>query len=205
MILWYLDRFGLPGTYRSVWTKLLTDSKISPLQVRTVSLHKDLGGTLLIKHGNRKAPTWNPMRETEIRSKISRDIELHRPDVIVLSAPESLCVTDLHPDEATLLKVRGSVYNVQGIPALVTLPMSAWSLQVSSKDIGQANYGEVDAETFDESHSETPDTVEGDDASEDRFWYEPVIVPVGKFMLIADTRKLGRLHRGEAGVIFNAY
>ena len=81
--------------------------------------------------------------------------------------------------------------------------MSAWLTQVSNKELGKANYGETDVDDFTE--QESADTAEGDDEAEDRFWYEPVIVPVGKFMIQCDLAKLSRLYHGRAGEMFDAY
>lgn len=217
-ILWFTDRFGIHGAYRAVWTRLLAGAGISVTRVRVISLHEQLKGTLLASLGNRKAPTWREDREHEIREQMQKDIQLYQPSVVVLSSPESLCVTDLRPEHATLHNLRGSLYSVFGVPALVILPMSAWTTQVSIKSTGEANYGESDEESFEqlvERQQEFPLVLDEESEQEaddfdsdldtDTFYYEPVIVPVGKFMLKADVAKLFRIWSGNMFEPFNAY
>jgi len=142
-VLWFLDRFGLPGKYRLLWAQMAREAGIKPTSVKFVSLHSILKGQLLTRYASRKAPTWVPEREAQLRQAIRAQIKLAGPSLkcVVLSAPESLSIIGLHPENATLNKLRGSVYQIDGIPHLVMLPMSAWLTQVTSKDIGAANYG----------------------------------------------------------------
>lgn len=251
MILWYVDRFGMPGQFRAIWATMLKRAGLPPIDVRLLSLHRDLGGTLLMRHGNRIAPTWIPERGMEIRQHIRQQVTELAPKCIVLAAPEALAVTPALPEYATLQQLRGSVYDVAGVPAIVMLPMSAWVTKVSTTALQAANYGESDeakwmesldreAESSAPGNSGVADSADAasdslpmlarepmagspiDDDSEDdddfgsgtentsheesdNFWYEPVMVPVGKFMLQADAHKLSRLYHGRAGEHFDAY
>jgi len=141
MIIWVFDRFGLPGKYHSIWLRLLKSSGIDPSKVRAVQLSRIIPGQLLTRYKSRKAPTWIPERENEIKLAISALIEASGATAVVLAAPESLAVLDMDPDFATLHNLRGSVYWRNGIPHIVMLPMSAWHTLVSQKEIGLANYG----------------------------------------------------------------
>lgn len=141
MIIWFLDRFGLPGRYFNIWQGLLHMHGIRPSAVKTYSLHRELSGQLLQRHGSRKAPTWVPERGPQIIHRIQELIDQHKPEAVVLAAPESLACLGLHPDHATLHNLRGSVYWRDDVPHIVMLPMSAWSAVVSQREIGAANYG----------------------------------------------------------------
>ena len=142
-VIWFEDRFSIKGQYLSVWLHTLKKAGIEPIRVARVNLHRSMHGQLLTKYGTRKAPTWRPERDAEILANMERIVNQHRDTVkaVVLASPESLVATGLDPYYATLGKLRGAVYEVAGVPAIVTLPMSAWFTQVSQKDIAVANYG----------------------------------------------------------------
>ena len=142
-VIWFEDRFSIKGQYLSVWLHTLKKAGIEPIRVARVNLHRSMHGQLLTKYGTRKAPTWRPERGAEILANMERIVNQHRDTVkaVVLASPESLVATGLDPYYATLGKLRGAVYEVAGVPAIVTLPMSAWFTQVSQKDIAVANYG----------------------------------------------------------------
>jgi hypothetical protein len=141
MILWLIDRFGLPGHYHRVWVRLLRDNYVPTNEVRVVSLHNVMKRQLLTKIGNRKAPTWIPDEGPAITRVIDGLIAQLKPRVVVCTSPESLACLGLDPEHATLHNLRGSVYWRSGVPHLVMLPMSAWFSLVSQKEIGAANYG----------------------------------------------------------------
>lgn len=260
MIVWFVDRFGLPGHYHRIWVRLLRDNYVPTSDVRVISLHAVMKRTLLHKHGTRKAPSWIPDEGPNIARTMAAIIEELKPKAVVLAAPESLACLGLHPDFATLHNLRGSVYWRSGVPHLVMLPMSAWNALVSQKEIGAANYGFESADEFtssrqqgqissegndsssiadrlqgngrdgsvggtrqlppadgydddaDESESELEDDsdlgdnrdrdlggssteIDRDEGEVDQFFYEPVLSPVGRFVLTADTQKLARILR----------
>jgi len=148
VILWYIDRFGLPGKYYTTWLIAIKSAGIEAQSTRVISLHKILNRQLLQRYASRKAPTWIPEAETVIKSTMRNLNESLKPQAVVLSSPESLAVLGLHPDHATLHKLRGSVYDIDGIPHIVILPISAWNVMVNQKDIGAANYGFESVEDF---------------------------------------------------------
>ena len=149
MILWFVDRFGLPGQYHRIWVRLLRDNYIPIQEVQVVSLHKLMAPKqLLTSYMTRKAPTWVPDLGPEITARINAIVAHLKPRAVVLAAPESLACLGLAPEHATLHSLRGSVYWRSGVPHLVMLPMSAWNSLVSQKEIGAANYGFENQETF---------------------------------------------------------
>lgn len=148
MILWYIDRFGLPGRYYTTWLTLLHQSGIPTQKVIAVSLHSLAKCTLLQRYASRKAPTWIPDEAGRITSLMATMNQRYKPEAIVLSSPESLVVTGVHPEHATLHKLRGSVYWIDSVPHIVILPMSTFFTMVNQKDIGAANYGFESAETL---------------------------------------------------------
>lgn len=218
-VLWFTDRFGIRGEYRSIWLQLLNNVGIRPTSVRVVSLHEELPGRLLTKFGSRSAPTWEPTREADILARMGKLVKEMGAglEAVVLAAPESLCALRLQPEHCTLGKLRGSVYDTFGVPTLVVLPMSAWTTQVSQRDVAMANYGLTsqdaltasadatdvtpESETFD-SDGESEATEEDTADEDDTFFYVPVMTPVGKMMIQFDVAKLGRLVTGKAGEHF---
>lgn len=141
MILWFVDRFGMPGEYQRIWFRVMTEAGLKPARVKLLSLHKLMGRQLLIKYGTRKAPTWIPEIGDLITAKINEIVEQTKPEAVVFAAPEALAFLGINPEVATLHTLRGSVYWRGKIPYLVTLPISAWKSMVNQKDIGAANYG----------------------------------------------------------------
>lgn len=160
-ILWFMDRFGLPGQYYSTWVKLLRDTNIPTKEVRVVQLHKVFAPRqLLTRLGSRKAPTWLPEMSSEITHTIDSYVKKTEARAVVLSSPESLACLGLAAEHATLHNLRGSVYWRSGVPHLVMLPMSAWFSMVSQKEISGANYGFESQETFTaarSSHGQVPE------------------------------------------------
>jgi hypothetical protein len=155
MILWFLDRFGLPGSYYHTWLNLLHSQGINPKSVRTLSLHAILQRQLLTKHGSRKAPTWIPSEGSSIITTIESLVKSSKATAVVLASPESLACIGVHPDHATLHNLRGSVYWRDGIPYIAMLPMSAWTSLVSQREIGAANYGFESQDKFAEGRAGT--------------------------------------------------
>lgn len=220
-ILWFVDRFGIPGAYKRIFIRLLGNAGLSPLDVVTSNLHTVLSGTLLEKYKNRKAATWVPNREKEIVGAMMQLAAIHQPKIIVISAPEALCILSLKPEVATLMNTRGGVYQVthkvtgedgkrrvtwEG-KIMVTLPISAWHTHMRSVsmaggrevDMIMAMGGDADSQDIEviediDDSLETPDPEDSDDPDDvDNFKHEPMVVPVGRVMLRFDYMKLGRL------------
>ncbi len=163
-ILWLSDRFGMPGQYRRMWVRALAQANLRPMEFEVVSLHQMIQGQLLMRLGSRKAPTWVPDMGERITTTVNRLIQQHKPQAVVLAAPEALACLGLAPEHSTLHNLRGSVYWRMGIPHLVTLPISAWNTMVTQKDIGAANYGFESAEKLSEARQagEVPQQASGE-------------------------------------------
>lgn len=216
MILWFIDRFGHPGSYHALWLKAVSQAGLNARDTRIVSLHRQMKGQLLTKYMSRKAPTWIPERANEIKATMAKYIVEVKPRLVVLSAPEALAILDIHPEHATLNALRGSVYWLHGVPFVVTLPITAWVTKVSTKDLHAANFGFESADQMqaaeaakdvtheepddsdDEAESDSDaDTSEADsdaaDSDHDSYFYEPVLSPVGQFAIVADYGKIKRI------------
>lgn len=209
---WYLDRFGLPGEHNSRWLSLLTHNRIDPICVEKYQLSRKFHEPLLTKYRNRKAPTWREDMVHRMKDFVDSRLYADKPKLIVVACPELLWMTGVDPEHATLMNLRGARYHYDCMagrfPLLVTLPMSAWSTHVTSKDIAAANYGMTEQEQFeshfaehDDNESDSDGDGETDRSSEDQLWYEPVIVSVGKFMLTADVKKIARYWNDKQGQI----
>jgi len=198
-VLWIMDRYGMPGQQRAAWANAAGQAGLSPMRVKLMSMHDVLKGTLLTHFANRKAPTWRPERAEDIRNALAGLRQRIRPCVVVLTAPETLLVSGLEASIATIDNLRGSVYVVDGIPHVVTMPMSAWTMHSSIKEIQHANYGMLSAEAMERSIGDSSED------EEDGFFYEPLQVPTGKFFIQADLRKIARIANGTAHTHFPAY
>ena len=161
-VIWFVDRFGINGSYKPVWLRMIHNANLRtesgeeslrPTEISVVSLHDHISGQLLTRYASRSAPTWRPDREEDIKAKMELIIRKAGPSLkaVVLASPESLAILNLHPEHATLSKLRGSVYELFGLPALVTLPMSAWFTKVSQRDMAVANYGLESADSMERS------------------------------------------------------
>lgn len=214
-VLWFEDRFGIKNNYLSAWLYAIKQAGLDPLHTKRINLHARLRGQLLTKYKNRKAPTWIPDRQQDIKDAMMTAVAeaggASRVSAIVLGAPESLACLDMDPESGTLARLRGSVYEFMGIPAIVTLPMSAWFTKVDQRDIEMANYG-VESEEDMASYASAKDItlIEGEDGDEesdeddsakeeeDLFFYIPVMTPVGKVMIQFDMAKTARIANGNA-------
>lgn len=209
-ILWLVDRTGFNGRLYGIWRKAMQAADMNDCIVHVVNLEKSMHMQLLQSYMTRKAPTWKPELALDIIMEIERLTELHRPHAVVLSSPESLAITAVPVESATLGKLRGSIYwRGEGtivspeIPHLVMLPMTAWVTLVSEKEIRGAELqvrNQIDdLDLTDEADGDpiSVNLMSDDDIDEDDgfFRYEPVLSPVGRFSITADLGKLNRVLR----------
>lgn len=194
-VLWFVDRAGFNGRLYGLWRNAMKAATLNDVIVQVVNLEKHLHKQLIQPYGNRKAPTWIPEYELEIETAITELIRTHDPHAVVLSAPETLGITGVPVESATLNALRGSVYWRDELPHIVILPMSAWVTMVSEKEIQGANdqvHSYLDRE---ETELYDGDSTGSEDEDDDPvfFRYEPILSPVGRFAITADLGKLNRL------------
>lgn len=200
-VLWITDRAGISGKLYGVWSQQVLTCGMAMAKIRITSLHANMKGTLLAPFRNRKAPTWRQDREADIKQAIHRLTKRGEYKIVVLTSPESLAVIGLSQEIATLDKLRGSVYHDEerGLTYLVTLPIASWYFKQSEKAIQSANYGLESEDAMNRAYEDA------DSDEVDTFYYEPMMIPTGKFFIMADMRKLSRLALDKAGKPFRAY
>jgi hypothetical protein len=211
-ILYIEDKIGITNNYMSLWRAICFQHDVHPDSIKHINLYRDFPLTKwLAPFRNRKAPTWHPSSAGLIREKLESAVDKFKPKLVVSACPASLSVLGLEPEVATLDNLRGGVYFPfparLELPMLITLPITAWHRSVKEKDLAAANRGFTDQEEFLESElhriSDVGDSDEETDINEEdtkalaeeagAMWYEPLIVPYGRFVLHADLQKAARL------------
>jgi hypothetical protein len=175
--------------------------------------------------GSRKAPTWNPDSLGAMRAGIADYIKKTNPALVICADPASIGLLGILPEIATLDKLRGGVYHPNigvDVPWVITLPISAWHSKIKEKDLATVNKGFTDKDSYIQAYSTitieadeddptdlesdspsvddpTPAVVDTQELTDDRepeaLYYEPIVVPYGRFVLVADMKKAGRLLR----------
>lgn len=195
-VLLFEDKLGISSGYESIWTNLLMNSGLVGKDIVRRNSFRSLGTKvqLLVKHGNRKAPGFNPDPQArhQIRQWVMSQVQNVAPAAIICMDPAILFIFNPDWDQATLDNLRGGVYKLLGIPTVVTLPITAWHTQKKEKDIARMNEGFIEEEEWEEEHG-------GDetDSELNQLWLEPLVVPYGKFVLRSDLEKLARILRRQ--------
>lgn len=193
-VLLFEDKLGISSGYESIWISLLMASGFLAADINRRNSFRSLGAKvqLLVKKGNRKAPGFNPdpAAQFKIRTWVNTQIQTLSPSGIICMDAAILFMMNPDWDQATLDNLRGGVYKLQGVPCVVSLPITAWHTQKKEKDIARLNEGHTDFTEWEEAHG-------GDesDAELNNIWLEPVTVPYGKFVLRKDLEKLNRILR----------
>lgn len=219
-ILYFEDKLGITTNYESLFRSIMHSVRLDPAGLRKFSLYRGYPHVnWLVPYANRKALTWNPERVHQIKEIVESVIRQVNPKLVICADPAALSVLGVPADYATLDVLRGGVYDFAGRKFLVTIPISAWHRQVKEKDLMIVNKGFTDKEEFNDyylgvegtSSSDSDDIpasgddVDGDDSvgggAEDEgddtpVFYEPLIVPYGRFVITADLKKARRLLAG---------
>lgn len=99
--------------------------------------------------------------------------------------------------QATLDRLRGGVYLIDGIPWLVMLPITAVNTKTKKADIAKLNSGFTERTEWEATQNSDDDDEEPDDDDQDDLarmeWHEPILVPMGRAMIRFDIQKAGRL------------
>lgn len=172
-ILYLTDQSGVTQGYEPAFTKLLAASGIYRNQIVVADIYK-LVPKPLKKYGNELTWKFDRDKTEEIQRAFESRVRAVRPDIIVVSCPAIIgMLVDWNLGAATLQKQRGSVYEWEGLPVIVTLPITALHRTVDSRLIANDDTGEVDT-------------------------YEPYTVKDGARILAWDWQKIGRIANGKA-------
>lgn len=168
-ILYMTDKFKVSRGYEPAFTKMLNKCGIKRMQVVLADIY-GIVDTPLIRKGNEKTWRFNPERKEAIRLAFEQRIQAVRPGIIVVSDPAVLGIlVGWDWNLATLDKCRGGVYHFNGIPVIVTYPITVINTHV------------------DES------LVDGED---DENKQQPYRVKSGAWILQRDWEKVGRYLHG---------
>lgn len=147
-ILYFTDKTGVSDGYKRSFNLLLLNAGINHQQVVITHIY-NLVSDPLVKKGNRKAPGFNPDRKREITDAFALRVDAIKPDIIVVSCPAVLgLLTDWDWGLATLDKCRGGVYDWQGIPVIVTIPITAIHQQVDERVLKDLEGEDVASEPY---------------------------------------------------------
>lgn len=198
-ILLFEDKLGITTGYESIWNGLLGVTGLLPYPLHRRSTYKAYGSKfqLLVKKGNRKSPGFNPDLEVqrELRLWVTRELNNIKPMIVLCMDPALFFLMNPDWDQATPDNMRGGVYEINGIPFICMLSISAWHNKKSDKDIARLNDGYTDEEEWEEEHGGD----ESDTENVGAIWLEPVSVPYGKFVLRKDLDKAYRILLREIG------
>ena len=139
-ILYFTDKFKVSKGYEPAFGRILKKAGIKRLQVFNTHIY-DLVDTPLIRKGNEKTWRFNPERKREIESVFRQRVQTIQPQLIVVSDPAVLGIlVGWDWNLATLDKCRGGVYYFDGIPCIVTYPITVVHTHVDES----LAYGEDD-------------------------------------------------------------
>lgn len=191
-ILIFEDKLGITAGYESIWANLMLSSGLARYDVIRRNSFRSLGKNLqlLVRKGNRVTPGFNPDEQAQykIRTWVLSQVQTLKPLGIICMDPVILFMLNPDWDQATLDTLRGGVYRIEGIPTVVSLPISAWHTKKQMKDIARMNEGHMEQDDWEMAH--------GGDESDlelNHLWLEPTVVPYGKFVLSADIKKFARV------------
>lgn len=169
-ILYLTDKAGISEGYRYQLNKILIRTGLKQGDVITTDIYGLMEGrkSPLYKFGNRSTWSLNPQKMEEVISHIKVKINAVRPSLIVTCCPAVLGVlVDCAHGPDIIDNSRGGVYEFDGIPVIVTYPMSALNRKKDEK---------------------------GSDDNEEVNTYK---VPSGAWILVKDWEKISRFYKGK--------
>ena len=170
-ILFMTDRYKVSQGYEPAFTRMLNKSGIQRSQVVTADIY-GLVSQPLKKKGNETTWKFNEDKTREIEEAFRNRINIIKPSLIVVACPAVLGIFakwDLRM--ATLDKMRGGVYEYEGIPVVIVFPITAIHQRLDAR------------------------LVKNEDGEEDR--QEPYRVQQGSWILSHDWSKVGRIFHGK--------
>lgn len=184
------DKLGITSGYAGIWSQMLYSAGLSDQSVRQVSIWRSTlarNTVLLTRKGNRKSPGFNPSAVAAEAQWLREQIQVLNPVAILCMDVAMLGLVESEWDIAIIDNLRGGVYAFDGIPFVVTVPISAIHTQKKPKDIRAMNEGYESEADWAAAHG-------GEDMEdEEEFFFEPYTIPYGRWILGADLRKLARV------------
>lgn len=183
------DKLGITAGYRGHWDRMLMKFGMNPddfVHRNPYKAHALHGLPLLIQKGNRKSPGYNPNTIGALRSWVDALIQDLDPTAIVCMDVATLGIVEPSWDIATIDNCRGGVYKYQGIPFLITMPISAINTKKNPKDVRAMNEGAEDKDEWEEMERDP-----------EELFIEPYTIPYGRWVLGADLQKLKRVVEGQ--------
>lgn len=171
-ILYLTDRYGVSQGYEPAFTRLLGKSGIQRGQVICTSIYNLVEAPLKKRSARDTVWRFDPEKLEKINAAFAQRVSAIRPSVIVVADPA--CLGTLSGGDlgvSTLEKMRGGVYEYNGIPVIVTYPITAIHQKIDSRIISN------------------------EDGEEDK--QQPYRVPQGAQILAWDWQKVGRFFHGK--------
>lgn len=169
-ILYLTDKYGVSQGYEPAFTKMVQAAKIPRARI----IIANIWGLLekpIIKYKNENTPRFNPENIDKIKALVALRVKAVKPSVIVCSDLVSLGLfTNWDLRLSTIDKCRGGVYYYEGIPVIITLPVTAIHRNIDEKLIK--------------------------DTAGEGVPYEPYRVPQGSWILARDWEKVARFWYG---------
>lgn len=174
-ILFFTDRYKVSSGYEPAFGKMLRKSGINRSDVVPVDIY-GLVSNPIRKYGNETTWKFDRDKTHEIEKAFLNRVSIIKPCLIVVADPAVLGIFakwDLR--SATLDKMRGGVYEWEGIPVIITFPITAIHQKIDSRIVTNED-GEQDTQ-------------------------QPYRVQQGAWILNQDWAKIGRFFNGKQRVL----
>ena len=170
-VLYLTDKFGVSSGYEPAFSKMVRRAGIPREKIIIANVHK-LIDKPLIKYKTEKTLRFNPERKEQIQKAVDIRVNAIKPSLIVCSDPVSLGIfTKWDMRISTLDKCRGGVYEYNGIPVVITLPVTAIHRNIDERLVR--------------------------DTDDEGVTYEPYRIPQGSWILARDWEKAARYLHGK--------
>ena len=174
-ILFFTDRYRVSAGYEPSFTKMLHKSGIKRSDIATVDIY-GLVDSPLRKYGNESTWKFDDTKTDKIEAAFVNRVNIIKPALIVVACPAVLGIfAKWDKKMATLDKMRGGVYDWQGIPVIITFPITAIHQRVDQRILKNED-GETDTQ-------------------------QPYRVQQGAWILNQDWAKIGRYFHGKQRVL----
>jgi hypothetical protein len=173
-ILFFTDRYKVSAGYEPAFGKLLRKSGINRSDVVTVDIY-GLVDSPIRKYGNETTWKYDKDKTLQIEQAFANRFNIIKPKMIVVADPACLCLFTNNLKMATLDKMRGGVYEYEGVPVIITFPITAIHQRVDQR------------------------IVENEDGEKDT--QQPYRVQQGAWILGQDWAKVGRFFHEKQRVL----